>query len=590
MGLFGVPATTPSGCLSAGGLQTMRNPSGICGPSIIKNIKLIENFANHIDSINKALCAVQLRYQNLTEEKVSIPFNETNFHLTDRLYEIVSDPSIHFFHAIAGEFFSQLGGKRPISTTYSSSGEIYHTYCVIAMTLLKGYVTESYNYHDNPNVRHRDKKIKFISTKFLMHVHNIAKLAITALKIASRDITLGEPSEFTHAKGSPYVELKWFVSQIIVSEANMHPQGTCQTQCDFYKESKYYPYGSTPSSQKDVCHGTMSQCRHQRLGWVCPADESSLRRYAGIKSSRREPWRSLGNTDNCSRGDEKHTFDMYEAIPNWFTRCLVCTCICDEHKNPETIRTFSLQEVETNIAENMVITGLRLVEINGTIHIQRQEGKLKGLYAVESPSWIPVDASIKRNKKGCIKESFTLRFPDRAIVHLDTISTRDEFVIDRLTSNDPNYTISAVPYFLTGVKFGNDNGRLNFGIKLTAWDAKTQKLENIRFDNWIFNQESSSRKEINLENSDIPTKTRDNVEAEGPRYLMFQTTDNVKDFGQTTVPFLDFREVVSCPPMPLSGAGLFYKGKPGYGGVIGLKLVSMDFSPFVATELMDEEN
>lgn len=75
----------------------------------------------------------------------------------------------------------------------------------------------------------------------------------------------------------------------------------------------------------------------------------------------------------------------------------------------------------------------------------------------------------------------------------------------------------------------------------------------------------------------MSTKTRDNVEFEGNSYVEFQPTDNVKDFGQTTVPFLDARAVHPVRAISLSGAGLYYRGKPGFGGVIGFKLVPNNF-------------
>ncbi|CAG5083189.1 Protein of unknown function [Cotesia congregata] len=39
------------------------------------------------------------------------------------------------------------------------------------------------------------------------------------------------------------------------------------------------------------------------------------------------------------------------------------------------------------------------------------------------------------------------------------------------------------------------------------------------------------------------------------------------------IPFIDSRAVVSSPPAPLGGLGLFYKGQPGYGGFIALKYI-----------------
>lgn len=74
----------------------------------------------------------------------------------------------------------------------------------------------------------------------------------------------------------------------------------------------------------------------------------------------------------------------------------------------------------------------------------------------------------------------------------------------------------------------------------------------------------------------MPPNTYYNSEFEGT-FIEFQPTDDVKDFGQTTIPFLDARAVHPVRAMPLSGAGLYYGGEGGFGGYIGLKLIPNNF-------------
>ncbi|XP_055913976.1 uncharacterized protein LOC129947447 [Eupeodes corollae] len=57
-------------------------------------------------------------------------------------------------------------------------------------------------------------------------------------------------------------------------------------------------------------------------------------------------------------------------------------------------------------------------------------------------------------------------------------------------------------------------------------------------------------------------------------YVTFQPSDFKKDFGQTTIPLLDIREVVSNPPAPLNGFGFYHQSVNGSGGFIGIKLIT----------------
>lgn len=54
-----------------------------------------------------------------------------------------------------------------------------------------------------------------------------------------------------------------------------------------------------------------------------------------------------------------------------------------------------------------------------------------------------------------------------------------------------------------------------------------------------------------------------------------------KDAAQSTVPFIDTQEVTSNPPVPLSGVGIYHKGRQGYGGFLAPKIMTYDFTPHV---------
>lgn len=65
------------------------------------------------------------------------------------------------------------------------------------------------------------------------------------------------------------------------------------------------------------------------------------------------------------------------------------------------------------------------------------------------------------------------------------------------------------------------------------------------------------------------------------QYIKFTYTDMDKDAAQTTVPFIDIQEVTSQPPVPLSGVGIYHKGRDGFGGFLAPKLITYDFTTHI---------
>lgn len=62
-----------------------------------------------------------------------------------------------------------------------------------------------------------------------------------------------------------------------------------------------------------------------------------------------------------------------------------------------------------------------------------------------------------------------------------------------------------------------------------------------------------------------------------------------KDAAQNTVPFIDIQDVVSNPPVPLSGVGLYHKGQDQYGGFLAPKVITYDFSPHIQSPSFDNQ-
>lgn len=107
------------------------------------------------------------------------------------------------------------------------------------------------------------------------------------------------------------------------------------------------------------------------------------------------------------------------------------------------------------------------------------------------------------------------------------------------------------------------------------------KLENIEGSVWIGNPSNEMTK-INVDDQDIPTNSAELSipNWEKNQYVKFGPTDKAKDAAQLTVPFLD-ASMVQGKPCPISGAGLYYKSKPGFAGYIAPVLITHNAGSFI---------
>lgn len=88
---------------------------------------------------------------------------------------------------------------------------------------------------------------------------------------------------------------------------------------------------------------------------------------------------------------------------------------------------------------------------------------------------------------------------------------------------------------------------------------------------------------MEISKPDISTQTpaKSVPDSKSNQYLYFAPTDLKKDAGQSTIPFIDIQPIEPKPPVPICGAGIFHKGKDGYGGFVSLKLITYNFAPHV---------
>lgn len=132
---------------------------------------------------------------------------------------------------------------------------------------------------------------------------------------------------------------------------------------------------------------------------------------------------------------------------------------------------------------------------------------------------------------------------------------------------------------VTGVRFQVHAHRLHLEIQATEFDYATGKLKNLEQSEWINNLHTEQqRTQINIIDPDSPTRTtkiQEPFDSEN-KFIEFRPTDIKKDLAQLTVPYFESVQLEASEPKPLSGIGIYYKGEPGYGGFLAIKLIAHD--------------
>ncbi|XP_055913525.1 uncharacterized protein LOC129947115 [Eupeodes corollae] len=199
-----------------------------------------------------------------------------------------------------------------------------------------------------------------------------------------------------------------------------------------------------------------------------------------------------------------------------------------------------------------VITGMRFGIRNRVIYIDIQEGTFSSMLSVdpETVHWTETPES-------------------NEIQYLGSGLNRLELGDFELRNNS----------LLTSVQFakGLQKGLIRVFIDgLTPPDMNN--TESVSYEN-----HDLEMNELQLPEGDNPTEMDNSIVknmiskppvADKRYFVQFQPSDFRKDFGQSTIPLLDIREVASNPPAPLNGFGFYHEAVSGSGGLIAIKLIT----------------
>ncbi|KAJ8687401.1 hypothetical protein QAD02_023195 [Eretmocerus hayati] len=466
------------------------------------------------------------------------------------------------------------------NTQQSPQQLLYNLYNTIALTEIKGYTMMQFSWtvlklYEIGNFTGEMEQLK---QQYAIRTSETLRAVKTAMAFAPREVWKCDPAK--HIPEVTYTELKQTFQGYIVNEVDMNPHGTCRENCAFYTYSKQYGcFKNKYCSNQRRCNGKLINCRYVDSDmWVCPADRSSDRRYEYIEY---EDGQVYGQKQgSCKRGTTK--------VDSWwrwlFWHCSYCLCYCDDH-NAASDRYFNLRPVVSDIDKNKVVTGVRMKKVNQIIHIQIQEGKLlpRGFIEPSSVSWKKIDnyTIYDSNVKSGV-DYHTIMWEKRA-VDLDDLDAPADHLLTglrfRVIGTHLNLEIMMTPFnFTTGALM----------IERSMWhshDATDASEASYNLDGEV--RQLERRTEFKLNHPDIPTRSTVQAvpDSKSNQFVTFEPTDAVKDAAQNTVPFIDTQPVEPRPPMPISGAGIFHKGRDGYGGFLALKLITYNIEPQLKSDL-----
>ncbi|XP_070073239.1 uncharacterized protein [Drosophila takahashii] len=372
---------------------------------------------------------------------------------------------------------------------------------------------------------------------------------------ADRTVWRCDPKD--HQLGVTYEKVTRLLQGYIANEFDLSKEQTCERECPDYKFSKDEGYSDSPfSSRHTRCSGNVYDCRFVESDMkVCESDSTSDRRYEYIQFESGLVYGQKGTSRAVTNVESWHRWIFY--------RCSYCLCLCDDI-SPNSDRFFSLRPVVADVERNRVVTGVRFVKRNRVFHLQIQEGDLLPQGVINQTEWKPVDSFDVSSKDVKKDVDFHMLTYEKRSIDLDEVKVKNKSVV-------------------TGLRFRVDGTHLNLEVQFTEFDFESgQLIEPTKKSFWKSGGSDQPRNKLLLKNPNVSTQSNSSVPLSSDnQYIDFTNTGFKEDAAQSTVPFIDIQDVTSDPPVPLSGIGIYYKGLDGYGGFLGPKLITYDFSPYV---------
>ncbi|XP_038122636.1 uncharacterized protein LOC6041925 isoform X1 [Culex quinquefasciatus] len=458
----------------------------------------------------------------------------------------------------------------------SAQQVLYQLYNAISITELKGYSMMQFSWmllkaYGKGNFT---AEAKLMRRRFEDRTNRTQLLLQQVMKQASRDYWRCDPERSQQKEGETFVQITRLLQGYVENEVDMNTDNTCKENCAYYSwgARQEQCFKDLYCSKQPKCSGKIYDCEYLDSDmWICPAATSSNRRYEYIEY---ENGMVLGQKKHCARGSTK--------VDSWwrwlFWHCSYCFCLCDDAgKNSD--RYINMRESVSDVMDNKVVTGMRFIKKNRIIHLIVQQGRLlpRGQIDNATLEWVqPEDYNVLSPNVRNGRDYHTLN-RDNRILDLDDLDVLQGYV-------------------LTGVRFRLLGSHLNLEIRMTEMDFATGHLMDPDKSIWIGSDKTEhsddKRTELKLDRPHVPllTPSKSIPDSISNQFIRFRESDRGMDAAQTTVPFFDAQPVVPAKPVPLSGAGLFHKGRPKFGGFVAPKVMTYDFGPHVQAPIEQAED
>ncbi|XP_031638450.1 uncharacterized protein LOC116350692 [Contarinia nasturtii] len=452
---------------------------------------------------------------------------------------------------------------------------IYNYYKDVRAALLKTYMLTQLS-HMLININNKGSNVVssqrpyYVKDELDLRVDLIRRNVKNLLKIAKRDSWVCDRFPYVHV--DEYIQVTKFLQGYVDNELNFNQEDTCKNTCEDFTNTNHVRCADKTLCAQNrntdlvVCNGQIRDCQEipSEDVEVCYGNDT-FQRYHYLKYSDGKMHGSKPRT-GCSQINHANSWRR------WFVKCSSCYCLCDDPNNSE--RHFSLHPVVSDVENNKVITGVRLIKKNGVIQFSISERTLRAFGQTDESdnTWKEAEYQFATSDPDALDgvDYFTLTYENRSI-NLDDLVLPQGRVV-------------------TGVRFFNLNGHLILQIRSTSFDYFTGRLLNVSHNPWVMN-ENGGQTEIEIVTKENPLA---NIVASlyipdttPNAFVQFGPSDIRSDVGQSTLPLIDTSKLESRNPVVLSGIGLIYKRNDDSGGFIGVKTITYDFA--IADITIDEE-
>jgi len=433
---------------------------------------------------------------------------------------------------------------------------VHNLYIILGLTKIKGYIMLGFSYRVLQQTNNVDYTSKLEATKknFNEESSEETQRLLDIMPSLSRTFRHCDPE--TNVEGETYLEVYGFLQGYIENEVDLNVDRSCKSECSAYTYTKSEGcLADTFCENQNRCKGKIFDCEtYDSHATVCMSQDPK-RRYDWVEYS-----------DGTSLGQVTEKCLSKTAVNSWWRfpyYCSYCMCKCDDMSETSE-RFWSLLPALADVKDGYIVTGVKIVKVDRIFHLQVQQAKAlpKGGIIDATKIWVEPE-TISKDNITINPKVYTMSYEQRAM-DLDNLSAPDGHV-------------------LTGMKLRNLGGHLNLEIQVTPINFENGELSKEN-SIWIGNDNTPAspkpRELLSILNPGIPTslKVQNKVDGDHDQYIQFDTTSAFKDVAQTIIPFIDAQPVTVQPASWIAGAGIYHKGRIGFGGFVGLSLETFDYS------------